>query len=319
MKKFTFLFWILLCVRAFSASPSFQQASNLPAIFVSQQIVVGNSNTGVKITATNSTGLAGGMPFVLWNSWYDFNTNTLVVSSNPTAGNNQTYAWNSTFGSYTGLTAALRGVSSTNNGWKFALSSGLGNANYTNNSANILAPPSTYIEITGGTNTFSNVRFGTNAFWTFQTFGSATNWPGLVAGQSAIVTSNGVTFSVVVTLAGATNWTPISSSSVSVGSLGLIFLSGQAITNFYTTNITLDFPSTSIGSSALLSFPLASADIGDQVIVNPSNYAQWGGGGLIGMLMGSCTNGNVLINFYPFAAAQDPVSQSYRVSVFKVK
>jgi hypothetical protein len=96
---------------------------------------------------------------------------------------------------------------------------------------------------------------------------------------------------------------------------GYYFASGQGITNAWTTNITIDFASTSVGSIAQASFNLTEAANGDTVIVTPPSSVS----GIIGMWTGWATNGLIGINFIPTATAQDPVSGSYRVVVEKWK
>lgn len=179
-----------------------QISSNQENLLVSGTIVLGDPLTGSHLTSTNGGLFDNQQPVMYLNSWNEYNTNQLIVNAHPTAGYNQTYAFNSTFGSYTGITAVLRGVSGTNGGWKIALVSGLGNATHTN--VGLITPPLTWQDVGTGTNTFISMTFGTNVSWRVTTYGPITNWLDYSNGVGGLVYSNGAAYQVT-SRRGATN------------------------------------------------------------------------------------------------------------------
>lgn len=185
-------------------------ATNVPNMFVTQQLTVGNPATGVKITGANGVGSGNGMPFILWNSYVDYNTNQVLMTNNSGATFNQAYVWLSTSNLYVGIGSTVRYISNrvdfslTNvfgptgtNYWATLVSLGTAGSQFTTN-----FPFGTWYTAAGPTNTRS--WFPTNAAWTFQTFGSVTNFNGATNGISALGTSNGIAFSLTSTV-GSTN------------------------------------------------------------------------------------------------------------------
>lgn len=226
----------------------------MPNIFVSGQIKVGNSNTGFNITATNATGLGQGMPFVLWNSYIDWNTNFLYASG---AGLQTSITnWNgvyflTNFSQATYFKSATRQVTNYGAYWGGI---GGGQALTFSNAFGPSSLISPYTNVNVGayaaSNTVPTWTFGTNTLWTFQTFGSATNAAGLTNYESALITSNGVAFNVVCDATTNLTWTQIPSTTFNTNKLvasgSAIPLTTTAVSNV--TSITLPFNGTWIVS-----------------------------------------------------------------------
>jgi len=94
--------------------------------------------------------------------------------------------------------------------------------------------------------------------------------------------------------------------------------SGIGITNLYLTNATLDFASTSAGTTNILTINLTNVSEGDFVTLSPPSATVRG---VVGTFTAWAENGFVSVQYYNgmLVSAQDPASGNFRVKVEKVK
>lgn len=277
-------------------------ATNLPNLWVTGQVVVGNPLTGIAIRGDNGVGTGSGLPFVRWNTYLDYNSNTVFVATCPTALFNGQYNWNGTV--YTNANGSGKGITNSSYGWgltasfdtapKYTNIVSLFSTNWVNNTVVF-------------TNTFTKVTAQTNAPYAYQTFGSSTNLNGVTNNAVMLGSSNGVP--ILVTSA------PNSTNQTLTVLLPVYFPSGQNITNMYTTNVTLDFPSTT-ANVAILPVTITGTELGDTVVVNSAGDNNLS---INGTFSGSASNNTVFVRFNAVGAAQDPASQLFRITVLKAR
>lgn len=284
-------------------------STNVASMFVTNQLIVGNPLTGVKITGSNAIGYTGIGPFVICNTYIDYNTNFLYSSgagSDTSITNYNGVYFGTNFTSYTYFKSATRQVTNFGSYWgvigagqNITLSNAFGPTSF-------LAP---YIPVANFsvTNTVPSFTFGTNIIWTFQTCGSVTNSFGATNGVNIYGTSNGVPY-LVSSQIGSTNqtWTVL---------LPTYYPSGQNITNMYTTNVILDFPSTS-ASVSVLPVTITGTELGDTVIVDQAGDNNLS---INGTFSGAASNNTVFVRFNAVGAAVDPASQLFRITVLKAR
>lgn len=176
--------------------------TNFNSIRVTNNLTIGSGSNSYTFSATNSATF-NGMPFVLWNSYNEYNTNVVLITNSPQATFNQGFTWNSVMNVYTGMTTISRVISNYPSSGLWGLGLNLGQANPSQQSTNLF---STNWSNGSGTNIITSSWFQTNTCWRIPTIGQKTNWTQWSDGEGGTFYSNGASFKAV-TRRGATNRT----------------------------------------------------------------------------------------------------------------